>query len=219
MELGMERPLWSHLFYRLMQTLLLLGGVLLFRIRLRGILHEPVEGPVLVVANHQSHLDPPMIGMFFRRPLNYMARETLFKFPPLGWLIYTLGAIPIDRDGVGLSGMKETLRRLKYGQMVLVFPEGSRTRDGQLGTLKPGFCALARRGGVQLLPVGIAGAYRAWPRTRSFPRAENIQIEVGTPLGPDEIAKLDDKALVAEVRARLGACLAVAEAECRRSTL
>ena len=213
----MQRPLWSHLFYRLMQTLLLFGGVLLFRIRLRGILHEPTEGPVLVVANHQSHLDPPMIGMFFRRPLNYMARETLFKFPPLGWLIYTLGAIPIDRDGVGLSGMKETLRRLKYGQMVLVFPEGSRTRDGRVGVFKPGFCALARRGGVQLLPVGIAGAYRAWPRSRSFPRAATVQIEVGSLLGPEEIAKLDDTALIAEVRTRVETCLAAAEAHCRRT--
>ena len=213
----MQRPLWSHLFYRLMQALLLLGGVLFFRIRMRGILREPDEGPVVVVANHQSHLDPPMIGMFFRRPLNYMARETLFTFPPLGWLISTLGAIPIDRDGVGLSGMKETLRRLKYGQMVLVFPEGSRTRDGKVGVFKPGFCALARRGGVQLLPVGIAGAYRAWPRTRSFPCAETIQIEVGPSLGPEEIATLDDAALIAEVRARVETCVAAAEAHCRRT--
>ncbi len=200
-----------------MQTLLLLGGVLFFRIRLRGILNEPEEGPVLVVSNHQSHLDPPMIGMFFRRPLNYMARETLFKFPPLGWLIRTLGAIPIDRDGVGLSGMKETLRRLKYGQMVLVFPEGSRTRDGQLGALKPGFCALARRGGVKLLPVGIAGAYRAWPRSRSAPGRATVQIRVGKPISPEEIAALDDKALIARVQADLQACWATAEADCWRS--
>ena len=200
-----------------MQTLLLLGGVLFFRIRLRGILNEPEEGPVLVVPNHQSHLDPPMIGMFFRRPLNYMARETLFKFPPLGWLIRTLGAIPIDRDGVGLSGMKETLRRLKYGQMVLVFPEGSRTRDGQLGALKPGFCALARRGGVKLLPVGIAGAYRAWPRSRSAPGRATVQIRVGKPISPEEIAALDDKALIARVQADLQACWATAEADCWRS--
>lgn len=213
----MDRSISSHLFYRLMQTLLLLGGVLFFRIRLRGILNEPAEGPVLVVSNHQSHLDPPMIGMFFRRPLNYMARETLFKFPPLGWLIRTLGAIPIDRDGVGLSGMKETLRRLKYGQMVLVFPEGSRTRDGQLGALKPGFCALARRGGVKLLPVGIAGAYRAWPRSRSAPGRATVQIRVGKPMSPEEIAALDDKALIARVQADLQACWATAEADCWRS--
>ena len=215
----MDRSLSSHLFYRLMQTLLLLGGVLFFRIRLRGILNEPAEGPVLVVSNHQSHLDPPMIGMFFRRPLNYMARETLFKFPPLGWLIRTLGSIPIDRDGVGLSGMKETLRRLKYGQMVLVFPEGSRTRDGQLGRLKPGFCALARRGGVKLLPVGIAGAYRAWPRTRPVPGRATIQIRVGKPMGPEDVARLDDKALIARVEAELQACWAAAEADCRRSSV
>ena len=215
----MDRSLSSHLFYRLMQTLLLLGGVLFFRIRLRGILNEPAEGPVLVVSNHQSHLDPPMIGMFFRRPLNYMARETLFKFPPLGWLIRTLGAIPIDRDGVGLSGMKETLRRLKYGQMVLVFPEGSRTRDGQLGRLKPGFCALARRGGVRLIPVGIAGAYRAWPRTRPVPGRATIQIRVGKPMGPEDVARLDDKALIARVEAELQACWAAAEADCRRSSV
>ena len=213
----MNRSLWKRLFYLLMQTGLLLGGVIFFRIRLRGILNEPAEGPVLVVSNHQSHLDPPMIGMFFRHQLNYMARETLFKFPPLGWLIRTLGAIPIDRDGVGLSGMKETLRRLKYGEMVLIFPEGSRSRDGKLGTLKPGFCALARRGGVKLLPVGIAGAYQAWPRTRPMPGRATIQIRVGTAMGPEEIAALDDKALIARVEADLQTCLSKAEADCRRS--
>ena len=111
----MQQPLWHRLFYRLMQMFLLLSGVLFFRIRLRGLYHEPIEGPVLVVANHQSHLDPPMIGMFFHRRLNYLARDTLFQFPPLGWMLRVLGSIPIDRGG-GLAGMKETLRRLKHGE-------------------------------------------------------------------------------------------------------
>ncbi len=211
----MQQPLWHRLLYRVMQMLLLLGGVLFFRIRLRGLSHEPAEGPVLVVANHQSHLDPPMIGMFFHRRLNYLARDTLFQFPPLGWMLRVLGSIPIDRGG-GLAGMKETLRRLKHGEFVLVFPEGSRTRDGKLSDFKPGFCALARRSRVQLVPVGIAGAYKAWPRNRSFPRVNTIQIEVGKPLLPEEIANFDDTELISEVQTRIAACLTAAEASCTR---
>ena len=77
--------------------------------------------------------------------MNYLARQTLFHFPPLGWLISTLDAIPIDRDGLGLTGIKESLRRLKRGEMVLIFPEGRRSSDGEIATFRPGFTVLAAR--------------------------------------------------------------------------
>jgi len=213
----MQRPLWKRVLYFVLQRILLLGGVIFFRIRIRGIQHEPASGPVLVVANHQSHLDPPMIGAFFKRRSNYLARDTLFRFFPLGWLLGNVGAIPLDREGGGLGGMKETLRRLKHGEMVLVFPEGSRTRDGEVAELKPGFCALARRSGVQLLPVGIGGAFEAWPRTRLLPKAAPVQIEVGPPIPPEQIARWSNTELIAEVRSRLQDCHARATAGCLRA--
>ena len=144
-----------------------LMAVASFRFRSFGSRNMPPEGPVLVCSNHQSHLDPVLVGMVFGRRLNFIARKSLFKFALLRWLIQFLDAIPINRDGMGLEGIKESIRRLRRGEVVLIFPEGTRTTDGELAQLKPGFCALTRRTKAALLPVAIDGAYQAWPRNSS----------------------------------------------------
>ena len=126
------RSLSSRLWYRVLQTAIQLTGVLAYRVRHTGIRNIPAEGGVLVVSNHQSHFDPPLVGMGSRRRMNYVARDTLFGFAPFRWLIKSLDAIPIHRDGMGLGGIKESLRRLKRGELVLIFPEGTR-HPGALG--------------------------------------------------------------------------------------
>ena len=108
-----------------------------------------------MLSNHQSHLDPVLVGLASDQRLNYLARDTLFGFAPFRWLINSLDAIPIDREGLGLGGLKETLKRLKRGESVLMFPEGTRTRDGEVGRLRPGFCAW------------LAGPACRWCRWRS----------------------------------------------------
>jgi 1-acyl-sn-glycerol-3-phosphate acyltransferase len=138
--------------------------------------------------------------------LNYLARETLFSFAPFRWLIQSLDGIPIDREGLGLAGLKETLRRLKRGELVLIFPEGTRTRDGEVAPLKPGFSALASRARVPLLPVGIEGSFTAWPRWRPFPLPATIHIHFGQPILPEEAASFSERELVAEVERRIRAC-------------
>ena len=202
----MQRPLWKTLWYNFLHVSCRLAAVVLFRIRVRGREHLPAGGPLLVCCNHQSHFDPVLVGLALDRRLNFLARETLFDFAPFRWLIQSLDAIPIDRDGMGLAGIKETLRRLKRGEGVLIFPEGTRTADGQIAPLKPGFVALARRGKVSLLPMAIEGAYDAWPRRQTLPTAAPIAIEVGRAMTPDEIAALDDDELTAEVEARIREC-------------
>ncbi len=162
------------------------------------------------MSNHQSHLDPVLVGLASDRRLNYLARQTLFGFAPFRWLITSLDAIPLDREGLGLHGLKETLKRLKRGEMVLIFPEGTRTRDGEVGVFKPGFCALARRANVPLVPVGIDGAFNSWPRKNVLPVPAAIHIQFGPPLEPSEIEKFDDEQLVAEMRRRIAACHAQA---------
>jgi len=159
-----------------------------------------------VLSNHQSNLDPVLIGLACDRRLNYLARVTLFRFAPFRWLIASLDAIPIDRDGLGLNGLKETLRRLKRGEMVLIFPEGTRTSDGEVASLRPGFSALAKRARVPLVPVAIDGAFRAWPRSRALPRLATIEIEFGPPLMPDELQSYDERQLVDEVDRRIRRC-------------
>lgn len=154
--------------------------------------------------------DPPLVGLTCPRRMNYLARETLFRVPLLAPLIRFLDAIPIDREGTGLSGLKETLRRLKRGELVLIFPEGTRTSDGEVAPLKPGFIAVARRSKVPLIPVGLDGAYQAWPRTARLPRTGRIGVSIGQPITTDEVAQLSDDALVQLLESRIRACHAAA---------
>jgi 1-acyl-sn-glycerol-3-phosphate acyltransferase len=142
--------------------------------------------------------------------MNYLARDTLLRIPGLKQLILFLDTIPIDREGHGLAGLKETLRRLKGGELVLIFPEGTRTHDGDVARLKPGFISLARRGRVPLIPVGIDGAFQAWPRTSAFPRLGRLAVAIGEPISPAHVVTLSDDALLAELQRRI--CHSHAEA-------
>ncbi len=163
-----------------------------------------MDGGVLVVSNHQSHLDPVLVGLAVDRRMSYLARKTLFDFAPLRWIILSLGGIPLDLEGGGLSGIKEALKRLKREEMILVFPEGTRCRDGEIATFKPGFCALARRSKITLLPVAIDGAFQTWPRTRPVPGFGTVHVRLGEPMSAEEIASFeDDGDLVAEVERRI----------------
>jgi len=202
----MQRHWFKRFGYRAIRVLVRLVAVALFGFRCFGSRHMPPDGPVLVCSNHQSHLDPVLVGLVFGRRLNFVARESLFRFAPLRWLIEFLDAIPIDREGTGLQGIKESIRRLRRGEAVLIFPEGTRTPDGEIGELKPGFCALARRTQAALLPVAIDGAYQAWPRNSRTIRFCRIRVWVGPPLSFEEYERIDDRQLVEEVHHRILAC-------------
>jgi 1-acyl-sn-glycerol-3-phosphate acyltransferase len=167
----------------------------------------PAVGTVLVCANHQSFLDPPLVGCAFNRHMSYLARKSLFRWRPFGRFIATLDAIPLDQEGLGMAGLKESLRRLKRGEALVIFPEGTRSPDGDMAELKPGFCVLARRSAVTMLPVGIDGSHQAWPRSSFLPRPGRVQLVVGDPIPPEVVRQLDDIALAAEVERRIRDCL------------
>ncbi len=205
--------------YAAIRWLTRLAGSLLFSLRAKGRNAFPPTGPVLVCSNHQSYFDPVLIGLTCDRRMNYLARDTLFKVPVLRHLIQFLDAIPIDREGTGLAGLKETLKRLKRGEIVLIFPEGTRTTDGEVAPLKSGFCAIARRSRAALLPVGIDGAFQAWPRTRLLPRLERIHVVIGVAISPVEIESLSDEQLTAELERRIRACHAAARAGRERAVI
>ena len=183
-------------------------GVLGYKVYYSGQHNIPSEGGVLVISNHQSHFDPSLVGMGCRRRMNYLARQSLFGFAPFRWLCKSLDAIPIDLAGMGLSGLKESLRRLKRGEIVLIFPEGSRTEDGEVGEFLPGFTALAARSNVAILPVAIEGAYAAWPKGQKLPRLGTIHVHYGPPILPEQIDDYDADQLVAELNRRVCDCQA-----------
>src|SRR5262245_48127074 len=205
-----QRTLSQRLVYDAFRVLARMVGVGLYGPRLAARDHGPASGGGLVCANHQSMFDPPLVGLTCPRRMNYLARDTLFRVPVLSQLIAFLDAIPIDREGGGLAGLKETLRRLKASELVLIFPEGTRTRDGNVAPLKPGFISVARRSRVPLIPVGLDGAYQAWPRTASFPRLGRIALSIGEPVSPEQVTALTDDELLAELQRRILSCHALA---------
>ncbi len=211
-----ERSFIQRFGYAAIHVFARLTGVVVFQVRCKGRENIPASGPLLVCANHQSCLDPVLVGLAFDRRLNYLARQSLFRFAPFRLLIQFLDAIPLDRDGLGLAGLRESMRRIKRGEAVLLFPEGTRTLDGSMLPLQPGFCALARRGNVTVLPVGFDGAFAAWPKAAKLPRASKIHLCIGKPLSPAEISKLNDKSLVGEVEHRIRECHQQAQAGTRR---
>ncbi|HVT27873.1 MAG TPA: lysophospholipid acyltransferase family protein [Lacipirellulaceae bacterium] len=177
-----------------------------FRYRFIGKGHVPVNGPVLLVSNHQSHLDPVLVGLACPRQLKYLARQGLFFWPFSLW-IRSLGAVPIDRERGAIGGIRVTLDLLKRGNAVLVFPEGSRTPDGKLHEFLSGFCLLARRGGAAIVPVAIEGAFGALPRGSAFARPHPITLAFGPAVTKEQAASLTDDELTAMVERRIRAMM------------
>jgi len=190
------------LWYRFVQYLCATLSLVILRWRATGQRNVPDSGGVLLVCNHVSFLDVFFLGIPLRRTLSFVARSTLFV-PVLGALIRSVGGFPIQREGIGAAGMKETLRRLRAGGIVALFPEGTRSRDGQLGSLKPGIAALAARVGVPVVPAGLAGMFDIWPRSRLLPVPHPVRIHYGPPILPDELAGLDTESITALIRARM----------------
>lgn len=185
------------------------------RYRARGLEHLPSGGALLLI-NHQSHLDPLLAGLPLERPVSYIARENLFAVPGLGWMLRHTYVLPINREAAGAESIREAVRRLQQGFLVGIFPEGTRSHDGRLGVLKPGFIALVRRAGVPVVPVGIAGSHEVLPRGARVPRRRPVAVVFGEPLPPDDVARLGARGREAEfvgfVRERIAACLHEAEA-------
>ncbi len=197
-----KHSLFDRFVYIFCNSVTRLFAIVYFRFRVHKSERYPLDGPVLICANHQSHMDPILVANGCTRYVGFVARESLFKFKPFGWLITTLGAFPINRDG-GIAGIKETLKRLKRGEVVLIFPEGTRTPNGTIQNFKSGFCAIARRSKVPIVPVAIDGAYDAWPKNAALPRPRSIKLKVGHPIMFDEYNSLTDTEITERVQSEV----------------
>ncbi len=186
----MQRP-W---FYVLVWTACRIWYAIYNRLSVRGARNLPSEGPVLVCANHASNLDPTLVAICFaHRLFRFMAKAELFSVPILGTAIRWLGAFPVDREAKGgdRSSYVESLKSLKEGGVLLVFPEGTRTEDGNVQEFLAGASRLACSvPGTRILPVRIRGTFESFGRGRSFPLPSKIVVTVGEPFRPDEIKGL-----------------------------
>ena len=181
--------------------------VLFLRGRVFGVHHVPVSGGALLVANHQSFLDPMLVGLGLYREAWYMARDTLFRHPLAGRIIRHYNAFPVRRGKADVSAVKKSLRTLKAGELLNVFPEGTRTKDGMLGVMQPGVVMLARRARVPMVPTMVLGAFEVWPRRLRFPVPSPVIVAYAKPVSVAEIETLSDEACMAIVRARIVALM------------
>jgi 1-acyl-sn-glycerol-3-phosphate acyltransferase len=159
-----------------------------WRLEGRGAHHVPVAGPVLLVSNHSSVLDPPFVGGVSPRQMSFLAKAELFTIPGFGRLIHALNARPVRREGADAGALRAALRVLEAGGALLVFPEGTRGEEGTLREPKSGAALLAVLSGAPVVPVFVRGSGRAWPRGRRLPRPAKVVVSFGPPLRFERVA-------------------------------
>jgi len=176
---------------------------LYLKARVFGVAHVPQRGGVLLVANHQSFMDPVLATMALHREADFMARDSLFGNPYFKRLIEYLNAFPVRRNTADLGAIKEALRRLKAGRLLVLFPEGTRTEDGRIQPFLPGMGAIARKARVPIVPTLIDGMYQAWPKGQRFPSPADVIIQYDRAIQPDVYAGLSVEDLMEMIRGRI----------------
>ena len=171
--LDLWRP-WFHRFCRFY-----------FALQLRGTEHIPTTGALIVVPNHQTYADPPLVTIPIRRPVYYMAWSRLFDIPGFGRLIRLLRAFPVELESRDPRAARHAARLVQAGEVLMIFPEGGRSLDGAVGRFKTGAFRLAVSFAVPVLPVTIAGGHESWPPGRILPRRHPVTITYHAPLHPD----------------------------------
>jgi 1-acyl-sn-glycerol-3-phosphate acyltransferase len=159
----------------------------LFDLEVYGVDNVPATGGAILAANHQSYLDPPAVAGPLTRPVSFMAKSELFENPYFGWLIRNLHAFPI-RQGRGDKGaLTETVMRLQEGALLNMYPEGSRSEDGEMAPLEKGIALVVRKARVPVVPVAIDGSFDAWPKGRKLFRPGKIRVLYGPPIELHEL--------------------------------
>lgn len=154
-------------------------------IRLTGIENIPKDGGVIIAANHLSYLDIPLLGYStygIRRDVDYMGKKELFAIPVIGYLLRRLGGFPVDREKLDRTAFREAIKRLKSGRVLIIYPEGRRSRDGRLQSGKPGVGMMVKMSGVKVIPAAIIGTDKALPPGSWMIKPTPVTIEFGKPL-------------------------------------
>ena len=173
-----------------------------FRWRVFNTERVPLTGGVILASNHASFLDPPLVGSGLSRSINYLARESLFRFPGMGALLRSWSAVPVDRDGGGAAGLKAILERLLAGGAIILFPEGTRTRDGKLQPARSGIGLTVIKSDAVVIPVRTFGTFEAYGRHITFPRPKPVAVKYGRPMKFEQLrteAKTCSKARLKEI--------------------
>lgn len=176
-----------------------------YRLRRQGGERIPRRGPVLMVSNHQSHLDPIILGLIsWGRAFRPIARQTLYRSKPMAWLLHAFDTIPIDQEKSDTAAIKAAINELRKGQMIMIYPEGSRTPDGVTHEFQRGFLVLLKRAKAPIVPVAIEGAHDVWPIGQRFPRfTGRVAARALEPVSYERIERSDPSEVMEELRRRI----------------
>lgn len=164
------------------------------------------EGGVIYASNHASYLDPPIIGTCCKKPIYYLARKTLMKWPILGPIFPSLNVVPVDQERADMSALKTIIKLVREGHRTIIFPEGSRTDDGKLQPAQPGLGLVVSKTRAPVVPMRIYGSYEAFPRGAKGVKLARITVVVGEPMfftdadladGRDSYQKVSERVLAA----------------------
>ncbi len=181
------------IWYSFVRFIVVVGGHLFWRLKFEGCENIPEDGAFLLLSNHQSFLDPILCAIASKRRLTFMARDTLFDAKALGVLMKSLNAIAVRRGESDIVAMKAVVSRLKEGSGVCLYPEGTRTLDGKIAKIKPGFGLLTRRGNAGVVPMVIDGMYELWPKGQKYPKRGEVNVMLGRYYSPQEIKEAGEE--------------------------
>ena len=174
-----------------------------FRWRVFNPERVPQTGGVILAANHASILDPPLVGCGLSRDINYIGRESLFRYPVVGAVLRSWNSVPVDRDGGGgAKGLREILNRLLAGGGIILFPEGTRTLDGNLQPARSGIGLTVIKSAAPVVPVRVFGTFEAYNRFHKFPRPHRLMVKYGLPMHFEKLraeAKICSKPRLKEI--------------------
>jgi 1-acyl-sn-glycerol-3-phosphate acyltransferase len=174
------------LFYRIVRWMLTTGSRLLWRVKVVGVERVPSTGGFVLAPSHRSMMDIPLVAIPTTRRIRYMGKASLFRIPVLGWLFSTLGGFPVERDGTDRKAVRDSVAMLAAGEVLCVFPEGTRQNGPKIQPLQPGAAYLALRSGAPIVPVAIAGSEEILRDHKApVPHFGRVVIVVGEPIVPE----------------------------------
>jgi len=170
-------------YYQTVRTIVGGGSCAVYRVRIQGREHLPATGGYVLAPSHRSMMDIPFAAWLSRRPLRYMGKASLFRIPLLGWFFRSLGGFEVARDGTDRKALRDSIALLQAGEVLLVYPEGTRQHGAKIQELQPGAAYLALRAGVPVVPVGIAGTEEIFrSHGTKLPRFGRGAMIVGEPI-------------------------------------